>query len=278
MLGKLIKYDLKRQFHVWGLFYGVLGILSLVSAVCHLLLRQFENQMVLYVMSQFLTATVIIGCIGGVVVSSFYVILYFRKNLFKDEGYLMHTLPVKAKELYLSKIVTGSLMVYASAVGSLFAFGLSQADFNVYGEVVQEAVCEFGRVEGSVLLWLFAGFLLIGVPATISVFFVSISLGYTWNIKSETPVNKYLLSVVAYVAIYMIEQVVMVVVLVMALVIFMGTGVLNPEDLFRNQVVVENPFGIVYTVFGILYLIFVIQAIVYGWISIRRMKKNLNLE
>ncbi|MGL5260341.1 MAG: hypothetical protein ACRC7V_09560 [Lachnospiraceae bacterium] len=54
-----------------------------------------------------------------------YCAIRFYKNLFQDEGYLMHTLPVKSWQLILSKLVLASILQIVTFITLLFSmFGL----------------------------------------------------------------------------------------------------------------------------------------------------------
>lgn len=87
MLLKLIKYDFREQFreHI-GLY-----ALVLVSALTEIILDSFEFDLV----SVFFWALHSLSVIAMLICSFVIIVLYFRRNLLKDEGYLMNTLPVE---------------------------------------------------------------------------------------------------------------------------------------------------------------------------------------
>jgi len=102
MLNKLLKYDLINAYKGLIVFYG----LALFFAVFTRLFLSFENSLILHIIGQI--------C-GGVTVSMMFNIIInnmmrlwvkFRQNIFGDESYLTHTLPIKKQELYSSKFIT----------------------------------------------------------------------------------------------------------------------------------------------------------------------------
>ena len=112
MLKKLIKYDLENIYKGLIIFY----ILSLFFAI---LTRIFLNIDDSFIMN-------IIGKIcSGVTISMIFNILInnlmrswvrFKQNLYGDESYLTHTLPVNKKNIYLSKIITGIVTLLTSTI------------------------------------------------------------------------------------------------------------------------------------------------------------------
>ena len=54
-------------------------------------------------------------------VVSIYIAVRFYKNLYTDEGYLMHTLPVTPRQLLVSKLTVGSLWSFLVTILTLWA-------------------------------------------------------------------------------------------------------------------------------------------------------------
>lgn len=102
MLLKLIKYDFKEQFreHI-GLY-----ALVFVSALTEIILDSFEFDLV----SVFFWALHSLSVVAMFICSLVIIVIYFRRNLLKDEGYLMNTLPVEPWKLYVSKFLTAFVL------------------------------------------------------------------------------------------------------------------------------------------------------------------------
>lgn len=99
MLNKLLKYDLKNIFKIMVPIYIVAILMSTLARGAYYLsdkitLFQISYAFIfaIYIVATFYLpfATWIIGCIR------------FYKNIVKDEGYLMNTLPVKKSSLILT--------------------------------------------------------------------------------------------------------------------------------------------------------------------------------
>lgn len=131
MLGKLIGYDNRIQSKFFGGVYAVMGVLAGIAAVLKALNEHFNHVIVLQYAYQIAWVICRAAAIAVIVGSIIYVIALFRNNLLKDEGYFMHTLPVPAWQLYVSKLVTGTVWIVVSIVVVILAYMLGSLDFHL---------------------------------------------------------------------------------------------------------------------------------------------------
>lgn len=120
MLGKLIKYDCRNVFNKGLIIFYALGMFF---ALLTRLFLGFENSLALKIIGQICS---------GVTISMFFNILInnfmrmwvrFKYNLFGDESYLTHTLPVEKSTHYAAKFIASLITTLAStAVIILTAF------------------------------------------------------------------------------------------------------------------------------------------------------------
>ena len=106
MLGKLICFDMKSSARLLLPLHAALLATSIVGRF----LMSFDiiNRIPdIYLGLMIAFYVILIVCTG--IISSFYFIYWFYKNLFTDEGYLMHTLPVPSWQHIVSKF-TGMLL------------------------------------------------------------------------------------------------------------------------------------------------------------------------
>lgn len=117
MFGKLLKNDLKAQWHSMSTIFLCVII---VSAVAELLV-QFSNASVIKVLSGFvLILALLFACIVVVIAVG----MMFSKTVFGRAGYLTLTLPVKTRSLIWSKTFSGLLWVYIVYILFFAAFFL----------------------------------------------------------------------------------------------------------------------------------------------------------
>ena len=114
MLGKLLKYELKATSRVFIPIYIAILVVSIVNGLS-------LNLEILNIQG---LATIVLMClfISLFVITIVVTIQRFNKNLLKDEGYLMFTLPVSSKHLVLSKYLTSLIWTFLSFVVAFLSF------------------------------------------------------------------------------------------------------------------------------------------------------------
>lgn len=279
MLGKLIRYDSKVQIRFLCGIYIVAALISGISGIFLGLRNQFPDVMIFKLMSGFAR---VICCLSVLVVflgTIFYIVAYFRRNLLRDEGYLMHTLPVSSLQLYGSKLLTGTFFVYLSVLVGYLCFGVGNLRFrySIIDEILKDGVDR-------------KTFLLIGVtllfvvPLLLCQFYFSLVLGYTWKMNTANPVNKDLLSVIAYIVTYMVQQAVALVGLLAYFMIRFGSplesGFLERVAKFAGDETGLQTEMISY-IQGLMW-ISLITSVIFGIVlfvlSVYRLNRHLNLE
>ena len=135
MLGKLIKYELKATRKFMFLLYGLLLAISvLTSLMFHFNVNggdfnvgtkwgsvSFGGGAVLEILAVLLIIAYVVLTVAAVSAMFFYAIMRFRKNLLGDEGYLMHTLPVKERDHILSKSIVSVLWTLAGFAAAVIS-------------------------------------------------------------------------------------------------------------------------------------------------------------
>ncbi|MBR3132116.1 hypothetical protein IKG33_01770 [Candidatus Saccharibacteria bacterium] len=112
MLGKLLKYDLKANFKFLAIFY----ILALIFAAITRILFAVGDSLFLIILAYVFNGATI-AMIANILINNLMRLwVYFKSNLYGDEGYLMHTLPVPRRNLYLSKFLMGLITLITSTV------------------------------------------------------------------------------------------------------------------------------------------------------------------
>lgn len=114
MLGKLLKYELKATSRVFIPLYIAILVVSIVNGLS-------LNLEILNIQG---LATIVLMClfISLFVITIVVTIQRFNKNLLKDEGYLMFTLPVSSKHLILSKYLTSLIWTFLSFIVAFLSF------------------------------------------------------------------------------------------------------------------------------------------------------------
>lgn len=173
MLGKLLKYELKATSRVFIPLYIAILVVSIVNGLS-------LNLEILNIQG---LATIVLMClfISLFVITIVVTIQRFNKNLLKDEGYLMFTLPVSSKYLVLSKYLTSLIWTFLSFIVALLSFTIiftiaTYGDFN-YSYFINEFNLLFSNMLNLNILGQFLKIILLMIISyTIFIFNVYLAL------------------------------------------------------------------------------------------------------
>ena len=116
MLGKLMKHELRATAHSMLPIIGEMLLVAVMGNVCVRLgnghdLPAAVNVIIMLVMVLFFVGIFAIG-----LVTVYMMVRRFRDNLLRDEGYIMHTLPVSVHTQIWSKVLVSALWYALAAV------------------------------------------------------------------------------------------------------------------------------------------------------------------
>lgn len=182
MLSKLLKYELKATARIFLPVYIALlmfaGITKFTSTISP------EKWATPAIISM---AIYIIIMVGMFVMTFVMMIQRFYKNLLSDEGYLMHTLPVKPWKHIVSKLLVSMLWMLISGVAaliSIFIIALEKGDFTrLNGQLVSfyhQAIEDLGTSAYVLTFEIIIGFL-ISLASIILIVYASIAIGHLFN-------------------------------------------------------------------------------------------------
>jgi len=151
MLGKLMKHELRYTSRVClpalAIMLGVAVIGRLFTAVIAGAVS-YDMQIILESMS-------IIGNVflmaGAAWVILILLAVRFYRNLTRDEGYLMFTLPVKPSQLILSKLLTSYIWYFAAGVMLMISLAVSLIGTALLAEITSDAVLMEMEIIGDVI-------------------------------------------------------------------------------------------------------------------------------
>lgn len=103
MLGKLLKYDFRSRLKHLAIFYGLAVFFAIMTRV----LFMIQGSLFWDVVGHIMSGTTIAMIVNIIINNLMWLWVRFKANLYGDESYLTHTLPVKRSDLYLSKFLTG---------------------------------------------------------------------------------------------------------------------------------------------------------------------------
>ena len=208
MLGKLIKHEFRATARI---MLPVMGAMVALALLANLSIRGLAGNLSDVPMLRILFILIIIffsvAVVATAVMALVIMVSRFYRNLLKDEGYLMFTLPVSVHELIWSKLIVSLVWFLATGlliflVMALMALNLSHTNlqmileqFPSWSEILRWL--DEGGVRGQVITFLVQIVLgtLIGIIALCLHFYGAMALGHMFS------KDKVLLSIVFFVGI-----------------------------------------------------------------------------
>ncbi len=251
MLKKLLKYDLKWCYKPLVVFYILTIFFSIITRV----VESFEQTLIILILDK-ICSGVVIAMIINIAINCFMRNwARFIRNMYKDESYLTHTLPVSKNTIYLSKVLTAIITLLTSFIVIIICIAICALNKNSW-EVLKQSL------EQSAVFFNSSVFSLISV-AVITIFFEFLFmmmagiLGIVIGHKSNN--LKLVKSIVIGFGIYMMLSSI-------SLIILYVAGLLNPDimTVFNNMEVSSNAMKSTMMVGIIAYAIYIFIAYFVG--------------
>lgn len=265
MLTKLLKYDLKNLFKKLLPIYLVSLAICVITDIMLIITDKIPALDFVSGIMLFISIILIIFTPLAAFVLS---IIDFNNKLVKDEGYLIHTLPVKKSSIIISKTIASIITFISSIISSiisLIALSISHYDsystiLNEIGDVINLAINNMGLL----FIILMVATIFIGYILNLLNIFASISLGQMHN------GNKTLFAVIYYIATYYIMQIITTLIIVIAA--FINKDLLNQLEMEIPPVDTLNLF------LGLSLALSIIFTVIFYVITTKVLDKKLNLE
>lgn len=271
MLGKLTKYEFISTARHFLPLYAAIIILSFINRI--FVLSDFATSTLNFVtstivgkfmsfilMGLFFAMIVALGVITLIVI-----IQRFYKNLYGDQGYLMHTLPVHKWELLFSKTVAAVVWIIISGIVVMASILILFSNFSVFKDIYmlnKELIEYFG------FLPLFETIImgLVTCASTVLNIYAAISVGHMFNS------HKILLSFGAYIGFSIIESNLIFIGLNILDLIFNTFDAFLPTDI--EALIINSPK----TFIALIIAFELITGAIYFFVSHIIMTKKLNLQ
>ena len=246
MLGKLLKYDLKWVYKLIVIYYGL--------AICFALIGRgfsFLDDIFVFDFISSFSCGVSVAMMFNIIINNIIRIwVRYIHNVYKDESYLTHTLPVTKNDIFLSKIFTALITFFTSIVVVIISFIICflNKDFIDFIKVILTDVSWSVVILTSIVVVLeFLFLIFLGILA--------ITIGYRSNR------DKLLKSFVSGFVIYMGSSFI-------SLAVLFITGLFNKNvlDLFTNINATPSMdiFKFLLVIAAILYFIYIILCTIVG--------------
>ena len=191
----------------------------------------------------------------------------FIRNVYKDESYLTHTLPVEKKTIYASKVITALISIFTTvvvAVACLFICYYSEANMQALKSMLELAASTYNTTVLNLLL-------LISFVAFLEIMFI-VLIGYVGIILGhKSNQNKMVKTLIISFALYLVTQ-------VMTLALIYVFGLFNPNVMnLINTTDIINVDAIRYVMYAGIG-IYAVYIMFYYILGKKQLEKGVNVE
>ena len=263
MLGKLLKYDLKWIYKVVVVFY----ILSLIFSCIGKGLSYIPNSAMFTILSQISVGIAISMMINSLVNCFMRLWVRFIRNIYKDESYLTHTLPVDKKTIYASKFLSAIITCFTTVaviVACLFICFYSKENIEAIKGILEIAASTYNLTVVKILI-------LVSIVLGMQIIFITF-LGYVGIILGhKSNKNKMLNTIIISFALYMLTQ-------LFSLLLVVLVGLFSPSIMnFINTVEVLDVTIIKYLMYMAIG-IYIVYISFYYVLGKKQLEKGVNVE
>ena len=275
MTGRLIKYEIRYSIKLMAVIWAALIAASLLFSVSsNLLGRTFEgasqgaNTLVSIVgtITGFMYISIFIALVAATVII---VILRFYKGLLGDEGYLMHTLPVKPWQLITSKGLVAAGVVLLSIIVAMVSLAIlaGLSSLSVIPDIFS-GIAKAWKEDPRYILIIVEVLVIMVLSLLKSIYQVYASLA----IGQLAGKHRILLSLAAYIGLSTA-------VTVFFIILGMIAGSFDMVDLLSSwDGSAGNMFGLSQFVIAVMFGLTAIQLVAFHIITERILSLNLNLQ
>lgn len=179
MLGKLLKYDIKGIMKTLVIFYILSGFFAILTRIFF----SIDNSLAMNIVGEVCQGAMISMTISIVINTLMRSWVGFKNNLYGDESYLTHTLPVTKMAIYISKILcavitlcTGIVVIVADLFIAYYSEGKLEAIKNMILPIAQNF-----EVSASLMIFLFILVIFVQISNILQCGFTGIILGHRMN-------------------------------------------------------------------------------------------------
>ena len=277
MTGKLMNYEIKSSMKLMAVIWAALIAASLLfSLSLHVLTdiaveRPGGGISFAIGIFEFITGLMYFAVFVALIVATLViVIMRFYKGLLGDEGYLMHTLPVKPWQLITSKGIIAALIVMISVLVAFLSIlvlaGVSGLEmipkvFGALGAIWEEEPRMVLVIVEAIIL------LVLSVLKSVYQIYAALAIGQLAN------KHRILLSLGAYIGISMIMSILFL--LIVAASDSVGTISWLSVFIANND---SDPFAISQMAIGIMFVLTAVQLAAFHVVTERILSLKLNLQ
>lgn len=270
MLRKLIKHEFRATARIMGPLYLVLLVAALGANLSTRGILETPYP-ILNILGSLLVMAFVVAILAVCVVSFLLMIQRFYKNLLRDEGYLMFTLPASVHQHVWSKLIVSSVWFIVTGVAVMLSFMVMALNVGFLEALVHfikrilEDITAYYAINGTVFLLELLVLVFVGCIGFCLQFYAALAIGHSFSN------HKFAWSVAFFFILQFASQLVG-----SLLLLSLNAPVIN--SLLGSLDFRVSGMGAVHMGMGILIAVSVVYAAVFYVITTYFLKNRLNLE
>lgn len=263
MLKKLLKYDLIYEYKVLIIFYVISIIVSILTRI-----TTIDNpSLAILVINKILCGTVIAFVVNIIVNTLMRSWVRFKSNVYGDESYLTHTLPVKKETIYLSKILSSIITMLTSMLVIFISLFVACYSKDLY-EYISSDLAYISGIYDISIFGLIVLFLTV-ITVELLTLLVSGITGLLFGHRKNN--NKMLYSILFGFIIYVCAQLI-----VLGSVYLVGLTNKGIMQIFKTNQILS--VGVLKELLFIIIVVYILIIIGINLINVFTFKKGVNVE
>lgn len=260
MLSKLLKYDFKSLAKMLVPFYGIALLLAAITRCFNVLADKFP---IFSVPNGLIIVIFVVALIIVPVITFIFTIFKFYQSLVKDEGYLMHTIPVSKSSLILSKLISSICYLLLSVIIIFLALFIWGYGVWFQSDTIHVFLTFLGKIDSTFVILLLLSVFIEAIVNQIMIY-AAIAFGQKHN-------SKVLYSIIYGVVLYNVTQLLYVIVL-LPFMLFDS----NYQQYVNSTTI--SDFGLINGFMAISIVISILFTVGYYLLTVKTFDKKLNLE
>ncbi len=183
MLVKLFKFDFKNLGTTIIPIYLCLAIFAVFDRIIHFLQKAdaLSGIKAVEYMANFTQVFLMIGLFCMFLLVLVIGVHYYKDNIMRDQGYLMHTLPVDTYQLVASKLLSFLGYIILSVIVCYFILALDFGNICWYRKVFTDVLGFMSKSKAVSLIVNMGAYMFIYLAFCILLGYLAINIGYTVN-------------------------------------------------------------------------------------------------
>ncbi len=270
MLRKLMKHEFRATGRIMGPLYLILLVTAMGANFSARVMDRSDSQL-LNILGALVVMAFVVAIIGVCFMSFFLMLQRFYRNLLRDEGYIMFTLPASVHQQVWSKLIVSTVWFILTGIAVILSFlvavyevGFVSAFFRGLHRVL-EAMTAYYALNGTAFFLELAVLCFLSCAAFALQFYAAMAVGHSFS------GHKLILSVAFYFGFQFVSQII-------GTVLMVALAESPLMEFFATLDLHFTAMSVVHITMFVLLAMTAVYGAIFYFLTTYFLKKRLNLE